>query len=307
MATDRDETHHTDVFATGEVAEAVGRGRPVLVIFDQNNLHNWHMIVRKETRIGRDVEAELEIDDDTVSRIHARIMFDNIDRPSEEPYCILVDNGSRNGTFLNGKRVGQPERLRGGDRVFIGNSCLVYQVRSEMEINSDQKLRALATTDALTGLMNRGYMAIQFQKEFERAVRYKRPVSVMMLDLDFFKKINDTYGHATGDVVLKSIADQVLARIRVHDVAGRYGGEEFAIMLPETGLQGTTVLADRMRRGIEHTEIIAGDAKLHVTTSIGVAEARLDGTESMEQFVARGDKALLEAKANGKNRVEVAE
>jgi len=288
----------------GQPSLGATHGRPVLVVFDNNNLNNWHLIVQKETCLGRDQNLEITIQDDTVSRLHARVRFDNIDRPGEEPLCILTDNGSRNGTFLNGRRVSEPERLRSGDRLFLGNVCLIYQVRTELEINNDQKLRAMATMDALTGLMNRGYMAILFQREYERARRYSRPLSVLMLDLDDFKKINDTHGHPTGDVVLENLAREVMDKIRIHDVAGRYGGEEFAVMLPETPLQGGLIMGERLRRAVENMEIRVGHSLLRATVSVGVADATFSDEETLESLIARADQALYRAKSHGKNQVQ---
>lgn len=283
------------------------RLRPVLLIFDQNKLHEWYMIVRKDTRVGREQGVEIEVSDDTVSRIHARIHFENIDRPNEEPICVLQDNESRNGTFLNGKRTAAPTRLKNGDRVFIGNTCLAYFLRTELEINTDQKLRAMATTDALTGLMNRGYMAIQYQKEIDRARRYMRPLTVLMIDLDDFKKVNDTYGHHVGDEVLDQFAKLIVLKIRVHDSAARYGGEEFAVLLPETNAQGALVIAERLRKTIESSAFATKAATLHLTASIGLAEINLLVEESLEELIRRADMALLEAKRRGKNMVYVNE
>lgn len=299
---DRNETQIGNLFP-GDQAPDSTQVRPVLVLFDQSNLHSFYMIVKQETRIGRDPDAEVVIAEDTVSRIHAQIIFQNIDHPDEEPWCVLEDNKSRNGTFLNGRRINEPQRLRAGDRIFIGGTALVYQVRSEFEINADERLRIMATRDAVTGLYNRGFMAIQFQKEFERAQRYQRPLAIMMIDIDDFKKVNDTHGHSVGDLVLEQVARQVIARCRVHDIPARYGGEEFAVMLPETTGTGATVLADRLRRSVESHDCKAPSHIIKVTVSIGVAESLPGKEETLEAFIDRADHALLKAKAEGKNQV----
>ncbi len=297
------DTHAQD---QGEVELSVPESsavRPVLMIFDTNKLHEWYMIVQEETRIGRDPEVDILLNDDAISRIHARIVFENIDRPLEEPRCVLEDNDSRNGTYLNGKRVSQPTLLRNGDRVFIGSTCLAYFVRTELEINSDQKLRSLATTDALTGLANRGFMAIEFQREYDRSKRYRRPLSLLMLDLDNFKKINDTYGHTVGDQVLEQFARVVMGKTRVHDIAARYGGEEFAILLPETSLQGALVIAERLRKTVQNHEFQTKGPRLRLTVSIGLAEIDYLSETRMTDLVDQADEALLRAKREGKNRV----
>lgn len=277
------------------------------MVFDQNKLYEWYMIAQKSTVIGRDSECHIVLTDDTVSRRHAIINFDNIDRPSEEPRCILQDNKSRNGVFLNGRKIEEATTLKNGDRVFIGNTCLAYFVRTELEINSDQKLRSLATTDALTGLANRGYMAIQFQREFDRSKRYNRPLSLLMLDLDDFKKVNDTYGHKAGDIVLEQVARTIESKTRIHDFAARYGGEEFAILLPETNLQGGQVIAERLRRAVENHEFHTKSATIHLSVSIGVSDLRPGTNSTLEKLIEEADLALLKAKRLGKNRVAITE
>ena len=283
----------------------LAQGRPVLVVFDRSDLYVWFPIDRPETRIGREEGVELELQDETSSRVHATIKFDNFGKPDERPRCFLRDNESRNGTFVNGRRIFQPAELENGDRIFIGKTCLVYYVRTEREINSDQKMQAMATRDALTGLLNRGFMSMQFQREYDRARRYERPLALMMIDLDDFKKINDSHGHQVGDAVLEQVAQAVASRIRVHDIAARYGGEEFSVLLPETTLQGAAILADRMRKAIAGQEFIAPGRRLAVTVSVGVAELDYSSDTSFEALVHRADMALLHAKRHGKNRVSI--
>lgn len=298
------ETHVREDENPPSVSEPDANGlRPVLMIFDQHKLHEWYMIVQKTTTIGREPDVDIFLDDDTISRHHSEIIFENIDRPTERPVCVLVDNGSRNGTFLNGKKILVPTILKNGDRVFVGGTCLAYFVRTELEINSDQKLRSLATTDALTGLVNRGYMAIQFQKEFDRSRRYERPLSILMIDLDNFKKINDTYGHQTGDQTLEAVARILSSRSRIHDICARYGGEEFAVLLPETDVEGAMVIAERLRKAIEEHEFVTRGPRIRCTVSIGVAHLGGESDSTMEGMIAAADKALLQAKRDGKNRV----
>ncbi len=302
FSTAKNDTHADDLYNPPESAEAVSI-RPVLMVFDQNKLHEWFMIVQKETTIGRDQQCDIHVPDDTVSRRHAAIVFENIDRPGEEPICVLQDGGSRNGSYLNGDRVEKSIALKNGDRVFVGNTCIAYFLRTELEINSDQKLRSMATTDNLTGLMNRGYMAIQFQREFYRSKRYARPLSMIMLDIDDFKKVNDCYGHMIGDKVLEVVARLIAPVIRVHDLAARYGGEEFAILLPETTLQGCLVIAERIRKSIANYQLPVEDKMISVTASLGVAEIDHTNDRSVEEILENADQALLKAKRCGKNQV----
>lgn len=290
-------------FERHEPGQTPGPGRPVVAVYESGELVLWHVLGDAETVIGRDVGLTLTLPDDTVSRRHACIHYENIGDGHDEPRCHLEDLKSRNGTFLNGRRINKRVRLKNGDRIFLGASCLVYSIRTEEEIRSDIRLISLATTDALTGLMNRGWMAVQYEKEFERATRYKRPMSLIILDLDDFKKVNDTYGHAAGDEVLRRVGACLSAQSRVHDLPGRYGGEEFALLLPETPLQGALVIAERLRRSIATLAIEFDSATLHITASLGVASVEEGDDRSLKQLMQRADQALYSAKRRGKNRV----
>jgi diguanylate cyclase (GGDEF)-like protein len=178
------------------------------------------------------------------------------------------------------------------------------------KINEAQrKLVELATIDDLTQLCNRRYFFERFNLEMERAKRYKRPLSCMILDIDYFKRVNDTYGHLSGDQVLIDIAQILKNNCRRSDLAGRYGGEELIILLPETAAAGAIIIADRIREMIEQHQTVDGKGEIiRVTVSMGVAS--LTGTElknidKNERIVQYADDALLRAKKEGRNRIEI--
>lgn len=167
---------------------------------------------------------------------------------------------------------------------------------------AEQKLLNMATTDYLTGLLNRREGFRRIIAEFSRAGRAGKPLCAMMLDIDHFKHINDTHGHLTGDSVLKSLATTLKKTLRGSDILCRYGGEEFLIVLPETGIEETTLLAERLRQQIEQSILQTEDhKKLDVTISIGVVGHQAE--ETYEQLIARADQALYQAKESGRNRV----
>ena len=174
---------------------------------------------------------------------------------------------------------------------------------------AQEEIHEMAITDSLTSLYNRRYFFTQLRDEFLRMKRHKRYMSCTMLDIDFFKKFNDTYGHQTGDMVLQEVAHVVKEQARVTDLVARYGGEEFIVMLPETDEAGAVVFGEKIRKAVEDKELEADDgARLHVTVSVGVCS--LGGEEIVEvadenRIIARADKALYTAKENGRNRVEV--
>jgi diguanylate cyclase (GGDEF)-like protein len=166
-----------------------------------------------------------------------------------------------------------------------------------------------ASTDALTGVSNRRYFLAQAEQELRRSRRFARDLSVMMFDLDHFKDVNDRFGHAIGDAVLQGVVKTGLESLRQSDQMGRLGGEEFAIILPETSLAAATDVANRLRHHIAERPIIGGGAARRVavdcTVSIGVAQMTpQDG--SIDDLLHRADGALYRAKAGGRNRVEIA-
>ena len=168
----------------------------------------------------------------------------------------------------------------------------------------ERQLRKLATIDDLTGTLNRRAFFAAAEQEMERALRYGNAVSVVMFDLDHFKQVNDRYGHALGDQALREAATALRAKLRDVDILGRLGGEEFAILLPETPLSGAVDVAERLRHAIAALRIARdnGQAALTLTASLGVAE-RLAEEITVDKVLARADLALYRAKADGRNRV----
>lgn len=170
--------------------------------------------------------------------------------------------------------------------------------RKELEA----ELRRLATTDPLTGIANRRRFLDKAPREVTRSQRYGRNLSVLMLDVDHFKSINDRYGHAVGDQVLCRLVEVCTEELREHDVIGRLGGEEFAILLPETELETARAVAERLRQNIERTTV--DGQSFHFTVSFGVAQVK-GSEETAEEVIRRADEALYRAKQKGRNRVEV--
>lgn len=167
-------------------------------------------------------------------------------------------------------------------------------------------LSEISNRDALTGLYNRWYVMEKIDSEMNRALRHGSPISVLMLDIDHFKRINDSYGHPVGDQVLKSVGQVLRDSCRVYDVPGRYGGEEFCIVLPETQIGNTTAVAERIRSRLATTPLSVGDASIVVTASIGIAGMDSnEGVLSATTLVERADRALYSAKHHGRNRVEM--
>ncbi|MBL8673152.1 MAG: diguanylate cyclase [Alphaproteobacteria bacterium] len=170
----------------------------------------------------------------------------------------------------------------------------------------EEELRRLATSDPLTGAANRRHYLQRAQAEWDRFRRYNRPLSLMMIDIDYFKKINDGYGHPVGDQALKRLVETAGQSLRNNDLLGRFGGEEFAILLPETDIEPAAALAERLRHRLSRIEVPTERGPLSFTVSIGVATCEL-GDANIERTLKRADDALYRAKQGGRNRVERAE
>ena len=170
---------------------------------------------------------------------------------------------------------------------------------------AEARIRELAITDDLTGLRNRRYVTQRLAEELKRADRYRQPLACVLFDVDRFKLVNDTHGHDAGDAVLRAISDAATAECRQSDVLGRWGGEEFLLVLPATTAEGARVIAARLREVVERLRVPNRGADLQVTASFGVATA-LEGEEEILPLLRRADEALYRAKAGGRNRVEMA-
>jgi diguanylate cyclase (GGDEF)-like protein len=195
--------------------------------------------------------------------------------------------------------------------VSIENAMLNQELEARVEArnielaHANAKLQELAITDALTGVFNRRHFFRLAERELARAQRYEAPLSAMMLDLDHFKRINDHYGHLIGDRVLQVVAECIQENIREFDILGRYGGEEFAFILPNTGLSGACEIANRILEMIE-SQVVQGDrGEVSITASLGVAHLADVSEISIEELLDYADQALYAAKKAGRNRVKV--
>jgi diguanylate cyclase (GGDEF)-like protein len=173
----------------------------------------------------------------------------------------------------------------------------------ETTIADNRRLMALATTDPLTRVLNRRALADRLAIEMDRARRYASELAVLLIDLDYFKRINDTAGHLAGDEVLRQLAARIQEAVRTVDIVARYGGEEFVVILPETSPNGAMTFADRLRMGIETREFPVGEGVIRLTVSIGVSTFPAANVASADDLFARADAAMYRAKQDGRNQV----
>jgi diguanylate cyclase (GGDEF)-like protein len=244
--------------------------------------------------IGRSAKNDLFIDQESVSRHHARIVFDG-------RLYWLQDQKSTNGTFVNDESIREKE-LRDGDQVRIGRSILKFMTGENVEVHYHEEIYRLMTVDGLTQAYNRRYFNEALEREFNRAQRYQRVLSLIAFDIDHFKTINDTHGHLAGDNVLRQLSIAVKTRLRREDVFARTGGEEFGVLLPEIPLEGAMKTAEKVRRIVETMVVKHEQIEIRCTVSLGVTA--LEGGEgSGEDLYKRADERLYEAKQAGRNRI----
>jgi two-component system, cell cycle response regulator len=247
------------------------------------------------TRIGRGSENQIVLDGDSVSRRHAHL-------EQRGPAWWAVDDGSTNGTFVNDEQISRELALTNGDRIKVGPTIFKYLAGEDVESQYHEEIYRMSIIDGLTGAYNKRYLLEALEKEIMRTRRHERPLSLLMLDIDHFKKINDVHGHLAGDYVLKELGRLVHGRIRRDEIFARYGGEEFAVVLPETSLDGCRQLAEGIRSRTEATEFAFQNEKISLTVSMGVAELSVNEKNTTD-FIKLADERLYEAKRSGRNRI----
>jgi len=248
--------------------------------------------------VGRGAECDLQIDDPGLTRRHMQLVRRGNER-------IIEDLGSRNGTFVDGELLGRPRAVQDGARVHIGRSTVLrIGLHDALEEEAQRRLYDSAVRDTLTRLYNRRYLDERLHAEVAYAVRHRSPLSVLIIDVDHFKRVNDSLGHLAGDAVLRLTAAVLVRMVRTEDLVARWGGEEFMVLARGTGLRNAHIFADRMRRAIEQMEIPWEGKTLRITVSIGVAA--IEGQQTRAEpavLIAAADGALYEAKRGGRNRV----
>jgi diguanylate cyclase (GGDEF)-like protein len=279
--------------------------RPALVFLSGDLLAVPIPLDREEVLLGRALEADVRINDAKVSRRHARITT-ILDEESEETEYVLTDLRSRSGTLLNGEKI-ERETLQNGDKITVGEHILRFELLDEIDREYHRQIHRLLSHDDLTGLLSSRSFFSELRREAARSRAENRPFCVLMMDIDHFKKVNDTYGHLTGSKTLEEIGVCITENLRSGDAAARFGGEEFAAFLLDAELGQAQVAAERIRSKIENeTFSVVRHGKFNkkhrVTISIGVSAFPSDSIDPIE-LVEMADSALYRAKREGRNRV----
>lgn len=244
--------------------------------------------------VGRGTDNSVVLAADGVSRRHAR--FERRDGA-----WMVLDLQSTNGTWVNDESITE-HRLRRGDHIKVGDSIFKYLSGSDVEAAYHEEIYRMTIVDGLTQAHNRRYFFEALDREMSRARRYRRPLSLVMIDIDFFSRVNNTYGHLAGDYVLREMSNLVRGRIRRDEIFARYGGEEFSVILPETDLAGAVHVAESIRAIVAGHPFVFEREAIAITASFGVAEL-LEDYATVEAFIQIADERLFVAKNAGRNRV----
>jgi diguanylate cyclase (GGDEF)-like protein len=259
------------------------------------NMGRRFPLTEAPTVIGRGSDCPIQIDDHSVSRRHARIQ-------SSAAGHEAIDLESTNGTFVNDLAV-QRQELHDGDYLRVGNCIYRYLAGGNVEAEYHEEIYRLAIVDALTEIPNKRYLLEFLDRELARSVRYQRPLTVILFDLDRFKTINDAHGHLCGDYVLRELAACLRPAIRAEELFARYGGEEFVVVLPECTPERALEVAERLRTVVAQHPFHFNEQPVPVTISAGIATTTGRDVPSLAELLQRADDKLYEAKRNGRNRV----
>lgn len=266
---------------------------PSLIIIDGSDSGQVYKLTTSAVSVGRGSNANIRLNDKTVSRKHFLLEVN----PS---HVTLIDLQSSNGTYVNGDRV-LKKRLANGDKVRVGNTAMKFEFADTDESEFHDMVYHLITFDDLTSLYNRKYLMNHLELAFKARKQY-HPLTILFLDLDHFKLVNDTYDHLTGSDVLSEFGRLLLSNLRSSDLACRYGGEEFIVILQDTTALQAIYVAEKVRKLVANHEYLSrkGD-RIHVTVSIGIAE-KSPTMKAPTELIARSDEAMYKAKESGRNR-----
>lgn len=274
------------------------RLRPHLLLIKGPNVGQLFPVHEGATILGRGDDVGMHVADSRISRAHARI-------ECRSGVVTLFDLRSANGTYVNGELVTQRE-LRDGDKINLGpRTVLRLNYQDAMDEAYQRQLTDALSRDSHTGAFNKAYFFNRMASDLALAKRHATPLSAMLFDIDFFKKVNDTHGHLAGDAVLARLGQLAAASLRPEDVFARYGGEEFAVLFRGTKADTARLLADRLRAVIASHPFEHDGQRLQVTVSAGVATYPDLDCHSAQELLAAADTALYEAKRGGRNCVRV--
>jgi len=275
------------------------RDRAYLIVLAGTSVGEMYKITSEKTVIGRGQQADIQVIDEGISRRHAEIGHDG-------NKIYIKDLGSTNGTYCNGDRI-NVHQLSDGDKIQVGSTTILkFTFHDSLDESFQRQMYESALRDGLTKIFNKKYFLDRLESEFAYAVRHRTPLSLVMFDIDHFKRINDTHGHLAGDYALSTLAKVVSDTIRQEDVFARYGGEEFAVICRGIDLHGALAFGERIRRCVDAQAFVYNGVDIKVTVSVGVAAVSDVGMKEPAELIGAADDALYQAKRAGRNRMMVA-
>ena len=280
-------------------AQPVARGGdPCLIQLHPPGASLGRRVVLNKARyvFGRDDDVDIILNTNTVSRRHAEFVQDG------QGVWWLQDLGSTNGTFVNECRIDR-ERVRDGVQIRFGEIILKFLMEGDIESAYHEEIYRMTIVDCLTGFHNKRYFLEFLEREIAKSSRHGHPLTLLMMDIDHFKRINDERGHLAGDAILKAVAGRIGPRIRREELFARYGGEEFAVVLSVTDLEGGIRFAEQLRGLIANQPFSYEGESFTVTVSIGVATLSGQSDMTTDGLITQADKNLYAAKDAGRNCV----
>lgn len=276
--------------------EGIGPKFPALSFMGGPSMGELHLLKEGEFVVGRSKDVSIVVNDDGISRQHFKVIV-------KDNQASIEDLGSTNGTYVNGTKVKQ-QILHDKDTIQISSQTIItFSYVSDLEAQKQSQIYKMANFDPVTQARTKSYFLDQIDQEFSHAKRKALSLSIVIYDLDFFKKINDTYGHPAGDFVLKRVAEITQNTIRNEDLFARYGGEEFVILMRDTSQEDAVSLAERLRQNIEKHIFEFEGKKIDVSISAGVATLQNGNFQNFNTMIKVADEYLYFAKQNGRNRV----
>jgi two-component system cell cycle response regulator len=287
----------TRMFEAPLAPEGGKRDRAYLVVLAGASVGEMYKIEGDKTVIGRGQKAQIRLLDDGISREHAQLVI-------VKDRVVLQDLGSTNGTYCNGLKVEANKELVDGDKILVGSTTILkFTYHDNLDEIFQKQMYESALRDGLTKAFNKKYFTDRLESEFTFAIRHVAPLTLVLFDIDHFKKVNDTHGHQAGDHVLSEISTLLTAALRAEDVFARYGGEEFAVICRGSDLMQGQVVAERMRKAVEQNKFVFEGTHIPVTISVGVAGLPDPAVKDAAELVSLADQSLYKSKHAGRNRV----
>jgi two-component system, cell cycle response regulator len=275
------------------------RDRAYLVVLAGASVGEMYKIDGNKTVIGRGLKAQIRLLDDGISREHAQLVL-------VKDRVVLQDLGSTNGTYCNGLKVEANRELVDGDKILVGSTTILkFTYHDNLDEIFQKQMYESALRDGLTKAFNKKYFTDRLESEFTFATRHVAPLTLVLFDIDHFKKVNDTHGHQAGDFVLSEISTLLTNLLRAEDVFARYGGEEFAVICRGSDTMQGQVVAERMRKAVEANKFVFEGTNIPITISIGVAGLPDAVVKDAAELVSFADQALYKSKHAGRNRVSL--